>query len=73
MVPAFYINLDRVPERAAFMEGLQLLRHVVGTERRPLSWVVGSQEVHRPEPPSMRDLKRERRSLSTELKSPDGV
>jgi len=61
------------PRPEAFMEGLQLLRHAVGTERRPLSWVVGSQEVHRPEQPSMRDLKREGRSTTNELRSPDDV
>jgi NADH-quinone oxidoreductase subunit B len=61
------------PRPEAFMEGLLLLRHKVGTERRPLSWVVGSQEVRRPTPPSMRDLKRDRRSAITELDSPDGV
>jgi len=61
------------PRPEAFMEGLQLLRHVVGNERRPLSWAVGSQEVRRPEPPNMRDLKRERRSELVELKSPDDV
>lgn len=61
------------PRPEAFMEGLQLLRHVVGTERRPLSWMVGSQEVRRPEPPNMRDLKKERRSQLIELKSPDRV
>lgn len=61
------------PRPEAFMEGLQLLQHVVGTERRPLSWVVGSQEVVRPEPPSMRDLKRQRRSMLIDLKTPDGV
>ena len=55
------------------MEGLQLLRHVVGNERRPLSWAVGSQEVRRSDPPNMRDLKRERRSELVELKSPDEV
>ena len=33
------------PRPEAFMEGLQLLRDAVGKERRPLSWVVGSQEV----------------------------
>lgn len=61
------------PRPEAFMEGLLLLQHVVGNERRPLSWVVGSQEVRRPEPLSMRDLKRERRSSLTDLKTPDGV
>ena len=61
------------PRPEAFMEGLQLLRHVVGTERRPLSWVVGSQEVRRPQPLSMRDLKRDRRALMTEVESPDEV
>jgi len=61
------------PRPEAFMEGLMLLQHVVGNERRPLSWVVGSQEVRRPEPVCMRDLKRDQRSLVTELKSPDEV
>ncbi len=51
------------PRPEAFMEGLQLLRDAVGNERRPLSWVVGSQEVHRPDPPSMRDLKQRDRSI----------
>jgi NADH-quinone oxidoreductase subunit B len=55
------------------MEGLQLLQHVVGTERRPLSWVVGDQTVHRPTAPSMRDLKRDGRRRVTELREPNGV
>ena len=59
------------PRPDAFMEGLHLLRHAVGTERRPLSWVVGSQEVHRPELPSMRDLKQSGRAAMEELRSPD--
>jgi len=59
------------PRPDAFMEGLRLLRHAVGTERRPLSWVVGSQEVHRPELPSMRDLKQSGRAAMEELRSPD--
>ena len=61
------------PRPEAFMEGLQLLRHAVGNERRPLSWVVGSQEVHRQEPPSMRDLKQQGRSMIEMLRSPDDV
>ena len=44
------------PRPEAFAEGLMLLRQVVGTERRPLSWAVGSQETSRPPLPSMRDL-----------------
>ena len=61
------------PRPDAFMEGLQLLRHAVGNERRPLSWVVGSQEVHRPASPCMRDLKQQGRSMMTVLGSPDEV
>jgi NADH-quinone oxidoreductase subunit B len=61
------------PRPDAFMEGLRLLRHAVGTERRPLSWVVGPQEVYRAQPPSMRDLKQEGRVTMTNLRSPDEV
>jgi NADH-quinone oxidoreductase subunit B len=61
------------PRPDTFMEGLLLLRDAVGTERRPLSWVVGPQGVMRPPMPSMRDLKRARRSELTVLRSPDEV
>ncbi|MHC4941767.1 MAG: NADH-quinone oxidoreductase subunit B [Planctomycetota bacterium] len=61
------------PRPDAFMEGLQLLRHAVGTERRPLSWVVGDQTVRRAEMPVMRDLKREARSKVDELRPVDEV
>jgi NADH-quinone oxidoreductase subunit B len=61
------------PSPAAFMEGLLLLREAVGRERRPLSWVVGSQETVRPAPPCMRDLKRAERRQITALRSPDEV
>jgi NADH-quinone oxidoreductase subunit B len=61
------------PRPDAFMEGLQLLRHCVGTERRPLSWVVGDQTVRRAEMPVMRDLKREARSKVDELRPVDEV
>jgi NADH-quinone oxidoreductase subunit B len=53
------------------MEGLLLLRDRVGTEKRPLSWVVGPQGVVRPEPPSMRDRKRAERTAVRDLRSPD--
>src|SRR5579863_7432271 len=46
------------PRPDAFLEGLMLLQKAVGTERRPLSWVVGSQGVERLAPPSLRDINR---------------
>ena len=61
------------PRPEAFMEGLQLLQHGIGNERRPLSWVVGSQEIVRAERPSMRDLKQQQRSSVIDLRSPDGI
>jgi NADH-quinone oxidoreductase subunit B len=52
------------PRPDAFMEGLLLLREVVGTERRPLTWMVGARGVERPPTTARRELKRaERRQL----------
>jgi NADH-quinone oxidoreductase subunit B len=61
------------PRPDAFLEGLILLQKAVGSERRPLSWVVGPQGVERPQLPSMRDLKRAEREKVTTLRSPDEV
>lgn len=61
------------PRPDAFEEGILLLRSVVGSERRPLSWMVGSQSVQRPALPSMRDLKRAARQKETILREPDQV
>ena len=61
------------PRPDAFMEGLLLLQHAVGRERRPLSWAVGPQGVERAPMPSLRDLKRPRRQQETLLRSPDEV
>lgn len=61
------------PSPSAFMEGLLLLRELVGTERRPLSWVLGPEGVTRPEMPSMRDAKRSKRRRETRLRSPDEI
>jgi NADH-quinone oxidoreductase subunit B len=61
------------PRPDAFMEGLLMLRDMVGKERRPLSWVAGPQNIMRPEKPCMRDLKREDRRKATTLRSPDEV
>jgi NADH-quinone oxidoreductase subunit B len=60
------------PSPSAFMEGLTLLQAAVGSEKRPLSWVVGPQGVERPPRPCMRELKRaERRKVL--CRTPDEV
>lgn len=61
------------PRPEAFMEGLLLLQKSVGTERRPLTWVVGPQGIEKPAPPSLRDLKREQRRRLVTLQPPDRV
>jgi NADH-quinone oxidoreductase subunit B len=57
----------------AFMEGLLLLQKTVGTEKRPLSWVVGPQGVSKAEFPSQRMAKRAERQRITDLRSPDEI
>jgi len=61
------------PRPDALLEGLTLLQNTVGSEKRPLSWVVGDQMVSKPSRPSMRDVKQENRCRATELRSPDEV
>jgi NADH-quinone oxidoreductase subunit B len=61
------------PNPNAFIEGLNLLQNAVGTEHRPLSWVVGPQGVTRAPLPSQRDAKRDARSKASVLRSPDEV
>jgi NADH-quinone oxidoreductase subunit B len=61
------------PRPEAFLEGLLLLRNVVGTEQRPLSWVVGEQGTVKTPLPSMRDLTRPFRQHATVLREPDEV
>ncbi len=61
------------PTPAAFEEGLLLLQEWVGKEKRPLSWVVGAQEVIKPKAISMRDIKRATRVGATHLPSPDEI
>ena len=59
------------PRPDAFEEGLLLLSKAVGTEKRPLSWIVGPQGVERLAMPSMRDLKRPERQRMTNLRTPE--
>jgi NADH-quinone oxidoreductase subunit B len=61
------------PRPDAFLEGLLLLQNMVGSERRPLSWVVGEGRVIKPDVPVMRDLKRRERRAMTEIARQDEV
>jgi len=61
------------PRPDAFLEGVMLLQQAVGTERRPLSWVVGPQGLERVTSPSLRDLKRSARQQTTDLRPIDEV
>jgi NADH-quinone oxidoreductase subunit B len=61
------------PRPDTFMEGLMLLQKSVGAERRPLSWVAGSQQVEREPMPVMREVKHAARSRVTLLKPPDQI
>lgn len=61
------------PSPMAFMEGLTLLQKQVGTEKRPLSWVIGPQRVQKMDMPSMKALKRSERKATTNLRPPDEV
>jgi NADH-quinone oxidoreductase subunit B len=61
------------PRPDALLEGLTLLQRSIGTDQRPLSWVIGPQRVERTPRPSFRDLKRADRQAATELRAPDQV
>ncbi|MDE3180284.1 MAG: NADH-quinone oxidoreductase subunit B [Acidobacteriota bacterium] len=61
------------PRPDAFEHGLTLLQKAVGSERRPLSWVVGPQGVERVPQTADKDLKREARAKTTFLRTPDSV
>ena len=59
------------PSPGAFMEGLLLLRDAVGKEKRPLSWMVGPQDVEKPALSPRRDIKRTDRQNIKDLRSPN--
>lgn len=61
------------PRPDTLLEGLLLLREIVGNEKRPLSWVIGPQEIIRPQQASMRDIKNDERVQMGRIASPDSV
>ncbi len=61
------------PRPEALLEGVLLLREAVSGEKRPLSWVVGEQDVQRRALPSQRDRKRPERSRADRLRPMDEV
>lgn len=61
------------PRPDAFMQGLVLLREAVGKERRPLSWVIGPQEIIKPPKPSLKEIKRAERKGMTTFRSAEEI
>ncbi len=61
------------PRPDAFLDGLIQLQKVVGTEKRPLSWVIGPQGVIKPEKPVIRDERWAEKKKTTFLTPPDEI
>jgi NADH-quinone oxidoreductase subunit B len=61
------------PRPEALMQGLMLLQDAIGREQRPLSWVVGEQNVSQIEKPSQRDIHNAERMRARDLTPPDRV
>ena len=61
------------PRPEALLQGLTLLQDAIGSEKRPLSWVVGPQGVVKAPQASQRDLLAQQRRETTLLRPPDKI
>ena len=61
------------PRPEALMQGLMLLQEAIGREQRPISWVVGEQNVSQIAKPSQRDIHNAKRMRAKDLTPPDRV
>lgn len=62
------------PRPEALLQGLVLLQESIGSERRPLSWVINDQGVFRKDERAVQRIERQgERIAATELRSPDDV
>ncbi len=61
------------PRPDAFLDGLVQLQKLVGTEKRPLSWVIGPQGVIKPKKRAIRDERWPEKKKTTFLKPPDEI
>ncbi|HLS30325.1 MAG TPA: NADH-quinone oxidoreductase subunit NuoB [Flavobacteriaceae bacterium] len=61
------------PRPDAFLEGIVQLQDVIGTEKRPLNWMIGDQGVQKQKLTSLKSRKREERMKMGKIRPPDSV